>query len=83
MSATRRRRQPRAADVSHHAALRWLQRVDSREPRPAERVREAVERAEAYPERDDAVRDPRTGAILLLADDGGVRTVLREPRWSA
>jgi len=73
-----RRRDVRAAAVSHHAALRWLQRVDGGEPRPAERVAEAFARAAYAGDRDQAAtfRDPETGALLVVAPDGGVRTVL-------
>lgn len=83
---TNRRRQVRAADVSHHAALRWLQRVDAAEARPAERVAEAVARAvptRTDPDHGDAVRDPETGAVLLVDPDGGVRTVLLPDRTAA
>lgn len=84
--AAERVREVRAADVSHHAVLRWLQRVDTDEPRPAERVAEALTRASHVGARDQgaAFRDPETGAVLVVDHDGGVRTVLRDaPRRGA
>lgn len=72
-------RATRAAHVTHHAALRWLQRIDAREPRPAERVREALARAvpaRVEVDRGEALRDPETGAVLVRDPDDGVRTVL-------
>jgi hypothetical protein len=64
--------------VSHHASLRWLQRVNPREPRPGERVLDALRRADRV-ERDDvtgeAYRDPETNTTLVVAPDGTVRTL--------
>jgi hypothetical protein len=67
-----------AGSVSHHASLRWLQRVDAREPRPAECVLAALDRAEAVDRpgvTGDAYLDRVTDTLLVVAPDGCVRTV--------
>ncbi|WP_049938139.1 hypothetical protein [Haloplanus natans] len=67
-----------AGSVSHHASLRWLQRVDAREPRPGECVLAALDRAEAVDRPGvigDAYLDRVTDTLLVVAPDGCVRTV--------
>ena len=66
------------ARVSHHASLRWLQRVDPREPRPGECVLDALRRAEPVERPDvtgDAYHDPETNTTLVVAPNGCVRTL--------
>jgi hypothetical protein len=69
-----------SAAVSHHASFRYLERVDAREPWPAERVLEALDRAEPDPDADVVGRafyDGETDTTLVVAPDGCVRTLLR------
>jgi len=70
-----------SATVSHHASLRYLQRVNPREPNPAERVLDALGRAEPVERPDvtgEAFRDPETNTTLVVAPDGCVRTLWGE-----
>jgi len=59
-------------DVSIHAALRFLERIDPREPFPDERVREMFARATPVdrPGVDGvAYRDDETETLLVVDDD--------------
>lgn len=58
--------------ASGHAALRWLQRIDSDTYSPRARIREAVGRGEEINLEgidNTAIYDDETGALLVLNGD--------------
>ena len=61
-------------EASYHAALRYLQRIDAREPHPRQRIKELYERARPA-RRDDvdgeALLDDATGTLLVTDRDRG------------
>ena len=73
------RRHTGCIDVSEHAKLRFRQRVDPREPFPADAIREMLDRATPTQEQvDDGSGWAADGAILVTdSAQQVVKTVLR------
>ena len=73
------RRQTGCVEVSEHAKLRFQQRVDPREPFPADAIREMLDRATPTREQvDQGVGWAADGAILVTdSAQQVVKTVLR------
>lgn len=69
---------------SHHAALRYLQRLDPRERHPKERVRELFERARPADRDDvegDAFLDEKTDTVLVAdLEDRTIVTLWGQPQ---
>ena len=59
-----------SADVSLHAQLRYLERVDATEPHPATAVRRVLGRARPIDDHALELRiDERTGSLLVVRPD--------------
>jgi hypothetical protein len=71
--------EPSRIEITHHAALRFLQRVDAAEQNPTERIRELLANAERTSRQvTHGVGWLADGAIVVTDDDlEAVRTVLQ------
>lgn len=69
---------PEMPEISKHAAMRYLNRIDSSEPYPRERLREIVDENQTTHRQDieGAVVEARDALVVLK--ENCVTTVLRE-----